>query len=257
MRTIATVNHKGGSGKTTTAVNLSAALAETGRSVLLVDLDPQASASTWMGIRDGGRGLLDALLGGGPLIDAVRSTETPGLELVPSSTWLLGAERALAELQASEGRLGRLLQELPARWDYLVIDCPPAIGALTVNALASVDELLIPVEAHVMALSGLAQLLKGVDAARERLNPRVIIGGIVACRVDGRTRHCPEVVEQLRERFGALVHATVIRENVRLAECPSFSQPITRYDPRCSGAADYRALAREVIAQEQRSAPAA
>lgn len=257
MRAIATVNHKGGSCKTTTAVSLSAALAETGRTVLLVDLDPQASASAWVGIRDGGRGLLDALLGGARLVDAVRGTDTPGLDVVPSSTWLLGAERALAELQAAEGRLARLLHDLPAQWDYVVVDCPPAIGALTVNAMAAVGELLIPVEAHVMALSGLAQLLKGVDAVRERLNSRLRIGGIVACRVDGRTRHCPEVVDQLRERFGELVHAAVIRENVRLAECPSFSQPITRYDPRCSGTADYRALAREVIAQEKSRGPAA
>lgn len=257
MRTIATVNHKGGSSKTTTAVNLGATLAETGRRVLVIDLDPQASASIWLGIPEGGRCLLDSLIGGRRLDDAVKPTETPGLDVVPSSTWLLGAERALSELHAAEGRLAGLLRGLPRRWDYVIADCPPALGVLTVNAMSAVEELLIPVEAHVLALAGLAQLLKGIDTARERLNPDLRIGGIVACRVDARTRHCAEVVERLRNRFGALMFSTVIRENVRLAECPSFAQPITRYDPRSSGASDYRALAREVIAQERENAPAA
>jgi len=250
MRTVATVNHKGGSCKTTTAVNLGAALVETGRRVLLLDLDPQASASHWLGVRDGDRVLLDALVGGGRLETAVRSTAVDGLDVVPSSPWLLGAERALAELHAGEGRLATLVAQLPPRWDYLLIDCPPGLGVLTANALACVDELLIPVEAHVMALEGMAQILRGLAVVRERLRPTLRVGGIVACRVDARTRHCPEVVADLRHRFSGLVHETVIRENVRLAECPSFGQPITRYDPRCSGALDHRALASEVIAQE-------
>jgi len=254
---MATVNHKGGSSKTTTTVNLGAALAETGRRVLVIDLDPQASASSWLGIADGGRCLLDSLIGGNQLAEAVRQTETAGLDVVPSSTWLLGAERALAELRASEGRLADLLRGLPRSWDYAIVDCPPALGVLTVNAMAAVGELLVPVEAHVLALSGLAQLVKGIDTARKRLNPELRIGGIVACRVDGRTRHCAEVVEHLRSRFGTLVFSSVIHENVRLAECPSFAQPITRYDPRSSGAGDYRALAREVIAQERENVPAA
>ena len=257
MRTIATVNHKGGSGKTTTAVSLSAALAETGRRVLLIDLDPQASASAWVAAPTESRTLLDALVGGARLSDAIHHTGTLGLDIVPSSMWLLGAERMLAEIHAGEGRLAQLIGALPDRWDYLVVDCPPALGALTANALASVEELFIPVEAHVMAMAGLVQLLRGVEAARERVNPRLRISGIVACRVDARTRHGPEVVERLRGRFGDMVCSTVIRENVRLAECPSFGQPITQYDARCSGAADYRSLACEVIAQEARHAPAA
>jgi chromosome partitioning protein len=257
MRTLATVNHKGGSGKTTTAVNLSAALAETGRRVLLIDLDPQASASHWLGVHHEERGLLDSLIGGSRLADAARATATPGLDIVPSSAWLLGAERALAELGAAEGRLRALIAALPHRWAYVVVDCPPALGVLTANALAGVGELLVPVEAHVMALEGLAQLLRSVELVRERLNPRLRVGGVVACRVDARTRHCGEVVAELRSRLGAVVHETVIRENVRLAECPSFGQPITRYDPRSAGAADYRALAREVIAQEASGGAAA
>ena len=256
MRTMATVNHKGGSGKTTTAVNLAAALAETGRRVLLVDLDPQASASAWLGVSDEGRGFLDALLGRGSLDQVLRGTETAGVDLIPSSPWLLAAERSLAELAAANGRMSSLVAHLPDRWDYLIVDCPPALGVLTANAFACVDELLIPVEAHFMAIKGVVQLLRGVDRARETINPRLHVSGIVACRVDARTRHCPEVVERLREHFGDLVHTVVLRENVRLAECPSFAQPITRYDPRSSGAADYRELAREVIAQEHPRAAA-
>jgi len=152
-RTIATVNHKGGSGKTTTAVSLSAALAETGRHVLLIDFDPQASASAWVAAPTESRTLLDALLGGARLSDAVHHTGTLGLDIVPSSMWLLGAERRLAEIRAGEGRLAQLIGDLPDRWDYLVVDCPPALGALTANALASVEELFIPVEAHVMAVA--------------------------------------------------------------------------------------------------------
>jgi chromosome partitioning protein len=145
------------------------------------------------------------------------------------------------------------LEGLPkGRWDYVLLDCPPTLGVLTVNALAAARELLVPVEAHVMALSGLAQLLHTVEVVKERLNPKLAISGILACRVDARTRHAREVVERLRERSGNLVYKTVIRENIRLAECPSFGQPITQYDPRSAGAADYRALAAEVIRQEGR-----
>jgi len=134
----------------------------------------------------------------------------------------------------------------------VLIDCPPTLGVLTVNALVAVAELLVPVEAHVMALSGLAQLLQTVEVVRDRLNPELRVSGILACRVDFRTRHAREVVEQLRRRSGSLVYQTVIRENVRLAECPSFGQPITLYDPKSAGAADYRALADEIISQEGR-----
>ncbi len=248
FRRLATVNHKGGSGKTTTAVNLSAALGEIGRRVLLVDLDPQASATLWCGVHDGGRVLLDVLDGADPA-SAVRPTETPGVDLIPSSTWLVNAERHLAAGGTGDA-LRRVLATLPPRWDYVIIDCPPAISALTIAALTAADEAVVPVEAHVLALDGLAQLLRTVDLVRDRANPHLRIAGIVACRVDGRTRHAPEIVAELRRRFGPLVYGTVIRENVRLAECPSFAAPITRYDTRSSGAADYRALAREVVGQE-------
>ena len=151
----------------------------------------------------------------------------------------------------AETILRRNLDRLPPdRWDYVLIDCPPTLGVLTVNALVAVAELLVPVEAHVMALSGLAQLLQTVEVVRDRLNPSLRVSGILACRVDFRTRHAREVVEQLRQRSGSLVYHTVIRENIRLAECPSFGQAITAYDGKSAGAADYRALADEIISQE-------
>jgi chromosome partitioning protein len=184
-------------------------------------------------------------------LDVVTNTSVAGVDIVPSSSWLVGAEKFLAGEVGAETILRRNLEALTeGRWDYALVDCPPTLGVLTVNALAATSEVLVPVEAHVMALSGLAQLIETVQLVRERLNPELTITGILTCRVDARTRHAQEVVEQLRERFGNLVYESVIRENVRVAEAPSFSVPITIYDKRSYGAADYWALADEVIAQE-------
>lgn len=249
MRIIACVNQKGGSGKTTTAVNLAATLGERGKKVLLLDLDPQASATNWLGITDAGRGLLDAFAGQAELLDLVLPTPAPNLEIIGSSAWLLGVDKALAGEVAAETILRAKLRALPENWDYILIDCAPTLGILTVSGLTAAREILIPVEAHVMALSGLAQLLNTVAVVRERLNPELEIAGILACRVDARTKHALEIVDQLYERFGGLVYPTQIRENVRLAECPSFGQPITLYDTRSAGAQDYRALAEDVDTQ--------
>lgn len=249
-RLIAITNQKGGSGKTTTAVNLAAALGEQKRRVLVLDLDPQASASSWLGVKDGGRGLLDVFTDSGHLADLVQATTADEVEVIPASSWLVGVEKALAGEVGVETVLRRHLGKLDGRWDYILLDCPPTLGILTVNALAAAKEVLVTVEAHVMALHGLARLLQTVDVIKDRLNPDVAISGILPCRVDVRTRHAQEVVEQLRSRFDRLVYKTVIRENIRLAECPSFGQPVTRYDPRCTGAEDYRSLAQEVIGQE-------
>lgn len=251
MRTFAIANQKGGSGKTTTSVNLAAALGEKGRRVLMVDLDPQHSATAWFGIKNAGKGVLGIFADNVDLADMVQQSGVPKVDVVPSSAWLVGVDKVLAGEVGAETILRRNLERLPeGRWDYLFVDCPPTLGILTINALAAVRELLVPVEAHVMALSGLAQLLHTVEVIRDRLNPELKVSGILACRVDSRTRHAREVVEKLRQRSGHLVYQTVIRENIRLAECPSFGQPITQYDPKSAGAADYRALAQEIINQE-------
>ena len=254
MRTIAILNQKGGSGKTTTAVNLAAALAERGRRVLLLDLDPAAAASSWLGFPEANRGLLEVLTEGRDLAGLVQATSLAGLEIIPSSMSLSGAEKALAGEIGVETLLRKRLARLPAgRWDYLIKDCPPSLGFLTVNALSAAQEVLIPVESHIMALGGLVCLAQTVEVVKERLNPQLEICGILACRVDQRTNHSQEVVESLREKFGKLLYKTRIRENVRLAECPSFGKPITSYASSSAGAEDYRSLAQELLRQARRN----
>lgn len=251
-RIIAVVSQKGGSGKTTTAVNLAAALGELDRHVLVVDLDSQASASSWLGVRDGGRGLFDLFTGNGNLLDLVHVSDVPNVSVIPSSEWLVGVEKALSSEVGAETILRGHIDALPKRWDYIILDGPPSLGALAVNALAAASEVLVPVAAQFLALSGLSQLLKTVDVVKDRLNPRLRVTGILACIVDARTRLSLDVVEELRRKFGDLVFRTVIRENTRLGEAPSFHKPINLYAPRSAGAEDYHHLAAEVITQERR-----
>jgi chromosome partitioning protein len=254
MRVIAIVNQKGGTGKTTTAVNLAAALAEKQQRVLLIDLDPQYSTTTWFAIASPGRGVFDlfAQTDKTDFAALIHKTGTPGVSLVPSSAWLVGAEKALSSEPGAETILREKLGTLdPDLFTYVLIDCPPTLGILTVNALTAAKEVCVPVECHVMGLQGLAQLLQTVDVVRKRLNPRLAITGILPCRVDLRTNHSQEVVEKLRSRFPELAYKTVIRENVRLAECPSMGEPITTFAPSSAGAEDYRSLAEEILSQEK------
>ena len=256
MRTIAIVNQKGGSAKTTTSVNLAATLAEQGRRVLIIDLDPQHSATTWYDVTEGGRGVFDLFAEPEQtsLGSLIFQTTTAGVWMVPSSPWLVGAEKALSTEPGAEQLLREKIKELdPARFDYILIDCPPTLGVLTVNALTAVTEVIVPVECHVMGLHGLAKLMQTVETVKKRLNASLGITGIVACRVDHRTKHGREVVEKVRERFPQLLYRTLIRENVRLAECPSQGIPITAYAGSSNGAEDYRNLATEIIAQEVKS----
>lgn len=252
MRVIAIMNHKGGSGKTTTTVNLAAALGEKARKTLVVDADPQASASTWLGLKDAGKELLELLIGEGKLEAEIRPTAAPFVWAIPCSTWLASAEKAMANMAKPEHALKRKLRRLEG-YAYVLIDCPPTMGILAINALVAANEVLIPVEAHVLALAGLNQVLTTIEVVRQELNPDLTVNGILACRVDRRTTHCGEVLEQMQARFPRLIYKTVIRENVRLAECPSYGKPITLYDKTSTGAEDYRALANELIRQEKAS----
>lgn len=254
MRTISVVNQKGGTGKTTTTVNLGAALAEAGRRVLLIDLDPQYSTTTWLATHVNGRGVFDLFAEpGSSLAKLAQPTGTNGLDLVPASAWLVGAEKALSNEPGAETILREKIGALPeGAYDYVLIDCAPTLGILTVNALTAVQEAIVPVECHVMGLQGLAQLLQTVDLVRRRLNPGLTISGILACRLDNRTNHGPEIVERLRGRFPETLLSTTIRENVRLAECPSMGMPITEFAPTSPGAEDYRKLAEEIVSQESK-----
>ncbi len=252
MRSIAILNQKGGSGKTTTAVSLAAALGEFGRRVLVVDMDPQGTATDWFGIKDPGRGITDIFISVKSLLDLVRPTAVMGVTLVPASAWLIGAEKALAWEVGAVQIFSRAMAALPhGQWDYLIVDCPPALGILTANTLIGVKEVLIPVEAHHLALPGVDRVITSVQTLRNHLNPDLQIAGILACRVDSRTRHSRDVVRELRSRFGKLVYKVEIRENVRLAEAPSEGLPITLYDRHSKGAHDYRELAREIMAGEE------
>lgn len=251
MKTLAVTNQKGGSGKTTTAVNLAAALGERGLRVLIVDLDPQASASAWLGVKDGARGLLDVFTSNVHLSDVVQPTPAAGVELVPASSWLASAEKALAGEPGAELVFRKALRRLPGRWDYVLVDCPPALGLLTVSALAAVEEVLVPVELSPMALAGVARLVETVDLVRDRLNPELELAHLLACRVDARTTLAREVLQALREGFGEKVLDAVVRESVRIREAWGYGQPVTVYDPSGAGAEDYRAVAAELVKRHE------
>jgi chromosome partitioning protein len=254
LQTIAITNQKGGSGKTTTAVNLAAALGEHGHRVLLLDLDPQASASAWLGCTNDDRGVLGVFTHNVHLSDLARHTNVPNVDIVPASTWLVGVDKAMAAEVGSETILRQAFAQLEDHWAYVLVDCPPTLGFLSVAALVACQAILVPVETRVMALGGLAALIRTVELVRERLNAHLRVSGIIACRVDLRTNLSRTILVRLRERFGDLVLQHFVRENVRLAEAPSFEQPITVYAPESSGAADYRAVVAELLQRERSGA---
>lgn len=251
MRTIACINQKGGSGKTTTAVNLSATLAETGRKVLLIDLDPQANATNWLGLQYEGMGILRLLEKNTHIADIVSKTSIENIESIPASDKLIAADGMMREVNEPHNVLRAAFNKVPKRWDYVIVDCPPTLGLLTLNALVAVGELLVTVESHSMALNGVAKLVQRIGDVQNAYNPKLRVCGYLPCRVN-RTRHATQVVERMRAVFGAQVFNTIIRENVRLVEAASFAQPITIYDSNSNGADDYRALAQEIIQQESK-----
>lgn len=255
-RIVALANQKGGVGKTTTTINLGAALAELDQRVLLVDFDPQGGCALGLGIEPGGLDLsvYDALLDRNCEVeDVICKTQVPGLDLLPSNIDLAAAELMLVQEVAREQSLMRVLAPLRGRYDFILIDCPPSLGLLTINALTAADGVIVPLETEYYALRGMALLMDSIEKIRERLNPRLHIDGIVATMVDTRTLHSKEVLERVKDAFGGRVFDTPIRKTVRFAEAPVAGEPILTYAPSSTGATAYRKLAQEVMARVSQS----
>ncbi|HYG47548.1 MAG TPA: ParA family protein [Allosphingosinicella sp.] len=259
MIRIAVANQKGGVGKTTTAINLATALAATGWRVLLIDLDPQGNASTGLGIghalRD--RSSYDVLTGGATLEEAVVPTKVPRLDLVPATVDLSGAEIELVALEERTHRLDNALDSAASRWDVCLIDCPPSLGLLTINALVAAQSILVPLQTEFFALEGLSQLLQTIERIRARFNPELSILGVALTMFDRRNNLSSQVADDVRACLGKVVFETVIPRNVRLSEAPSHGIPALIYDHRCPGSEAYIALARELIGRLPKAAAAA
>ncbi len=246
----AIANQKGGVGKTTTAVNLAACIAEAGYASLLIDMDPQSNATLGLGIdKHITPTVYDALLDGVPLADAVVASEIPNLEVVPAGPDLAGANVELPRMPGSEGRLRDALAPIRDRYAFVLLDCPPSLGPLTVNALVAADRVIVPVQSEYFALEGLAGLLDTLSLVQRELNPRLTVAGMLLTMHDNRTRLAQDVETEVRRHFPELVFDTVIPRNVRVGEAPSFGKAVIHYDPHCAGADAYFELAKEVAAR--------
>ena len=248
---IAVTNQKGGVGKTTTAVNLSALVAESGKRVLLVDIDPQGNATSGLGQAEtDSNTVYEVLLNEAAARDAIVPTGFGGLDLMPTSIELAGAEIELVSVENREGLLKNALADIRHDYDYIFIDCPPSLSLLTLNALTAADSVLIPIQCEYYALEGVGQLVNTVKLMRRKLNPGLAVEGILLTMFDGRTNLCAQVAQEVRTHFGDEAFDTAIPRNVRLSEAPSYGLPIHLYDARSSGAKAYQALAEELLERQ-------
>jgi chromosome partitioning protein len=245
---IAVANQKGGVGKTTTTISLSASLADLGYRTLVVDLDPQGNASTGLGVnpRTAGSNVYEVLMKDSPMADAIEPTAVKNLFLVPTTIDLAGAEIELVPAFSRELRLKRAIQSVIEDFDFVFIDCPPSLGLLTINGLAAATEILVPIQCEYFALEGLGQLMRNVNLVQTNLNPTLEISAIVLTMYDARTKLADQISKEVRSHFGARVSRHVVPRSIRLSEAPSFGQPITIFDPSSRGAIAYRGLAREM-----------
>jgi len=253
---IAIANQKGGVGKTTTAINLSSCIAVAERRVLLIDIDPQANATSGLGLsaRDEQLSSYEVLLNEQELYGAVLKSNVPFLDILPSHIKLVGAEVELVEMAEREYRLKKALTTARDKYDFVFIDCPPSLGLLTLNALSAADAVLIPIQCEYYALEGLSQLLNTIHLVQKNLNKNLAIEGVLLTMYDNRLNLCNQVAEEVREYFKEKVYNTVITRNVRLGEAPSFGKPIIMYDAVCVGSQNYLALAEEVLGEETSTA---
>ena len=252
-RIIAIINQKGGVGKSTTAVNLAAALGEQGRKTLIVDFDPQGNSTSGFGIEkeDLDHCIYDALLNDVPAESLVLDTNCKKVFVIPATIQLAGAEIELVSAIARETRLKDLLEPIQDEFDFIFIDCPPSLGLLTINALTAADSVLIPIQCEFYALEGVSQLVSTIELVKKSLNPKLEIQGVILSMFDGRTNLSLQVVQEVKKYFGGKVYATVIPRNVRLAEAPSYGMPITQYDPKSRGAEAYMDFAEEFLDLEE------
>jgi chromosome partitioning protein len=241
------VNQKGGVGKTTSAISLGAYLAEAGKSVLLVDFDSQANLTSGVGAAAAKPGVYELISGTVPVTDVIRPTEIPNMRVIPSGIDLSGAAVELIEQDDRDYFLRRALEPVRNSYDFILIDCPPSLGVLTINGMVSADAVLIPMQCEYFALEGLSLLLRTIKRIQKRLNPGLEIGGLFFTMYDSRTRLAQEVVSQVSAYFKQKVFTTIVPRNVRLSEAPSHGQPISRYDPQSAGGRAYKSLAEEVI----------
>ena len=252
-RVIAVANQKGGVGKTTTAINLSAALAEKNKKVILIDIDPQGNATSGVGVEKNEveNTVYDLILGEASIQDCIEYTEFENLYLIPSNVDLAAAEIELIGIPDKEFIIRKEVEKIKDKYDFILIDCPPSLNLLTINAMTTADTVLVPIQCEYYALEGLSQLIHTINLVKERLNPYLDMEGIVFTMYDARTNLSLQVVENVRANVKQRVYSTIIPRNVRLAEAPSHGYPITIYDPKSAGAESYRALAEEVINREE------